>query len=311
MFEDTDDERRYHTGDLARRLPAGELEFLGRADQQVKIRGYRVEPAEVAAVLERRAEIAHAAVLAVGDGEARRLVAFVVSDPSGSDIDAEAVRTELAQELPAYMIPSAVVRVAELPLTPSGKLDRARLLALQAPDATPSGSAAAGAGEELTGLEADLADIWQELLEHQVGPDDNFFEAGGHSLLAIRLVARVRGDMGVKLSLKALIEAPTIRLLAEAIEAKQSAAAPAPAEAAGARSTTRARARARSPPSRSRPPERRRRSPACPVTGRCAARSSRSSCGWSTSSPPTTPRTTSPGRCTSAARSTCPRSSAH
>jgi amino acid adenylation domain-containing protein len=215
-FSGDPDARLYRTGDLARRLPDESLEFLGRADQQVKIRGFRVEPAEVQAVLMREPGVRQAAVLATGDGESRRLVAYVVADEA--TVSPGALQEALAQSLPAYMVPSQIATLDTLPLTPNGKLDRASLPSLETP--------AAARAEPLTELEAQLAEVWAELLDHEVGPDENFFEAGGHSLLAIRLIARMRTQMGVKLTLKTLMQAPTIAEFAAKIEgARQGAPA--------------------------------------------------------------------------------------
>jgi amino acid adenylation domain-containing protein len=219
-FSADPDARLYRTGDLARRLPDGSLEFLGRADEQVKIRGYRVEPAEVQAVLVREAGVRQAAVLATGEGESRRLVAYVVAHEG--EVSPGSLQQALAQTLPAYMVPSQIAMLDALPLTQNGKLDRASLPSLDAPLVTAR-------TEPLTELEAQLAVVWAELLECEVGPDDDFFEAGGHSLLAIRLIARIRNDLGIKLTLKALIEAPTIGKLASRIEDIRGTA-PAPAD---------------------------------------------------------------------------------
>jgi amino acid adenylation domain-containing protein len=217
-FSEDPQARLYRTGDLARRLPDAGLEFLGRADQQVKIRGYRVEPAEVQAVLMREPSVSQAAVLAVGEGESRRLAAYVVA--SDGDVSPGSLQEALAQTLPAYMVPSQIALLDTLPLTPNGKLDRASLPSLEAP--------AAARTEPLSELEAELAAVWAALLDREVGPDENFFEVGGHSLLAIRLIARIRTDLGVKLTLKALIDAPTISEFAARIEAAR-ASTPRPA----------------------------------------------------------------------------------
>ena len=218
-YSDEPEARLYRTGDLARRLPDESLEFLGRADQQVKIRGYRVEPAEVQAVLMREPGVRQAAVLATGDGDSRRLVAYVVADEG--QVSPSSLQEALAQTLPAYMVPSQIATLDTLPLMPNGKLDRASLPSLEVT------VAAATRTEPLSELETQLADIWAELLECEVGPEDNFFEAGGHSLLAIRLIARMRTELGVKLTLKALIEAPTIGQFAARIESVRGAAPPA------------------------------------------------------------------------------------
>jgi amino acid adenylation domain-containing protein len=217
-FSEDAQARLYRTGDLARRLPDAGLEFLGRADQQVKIRGFRVEPAEVQAALMREPGVSQAAVLATGEGESRRLVAYVVA--GDGEVSPGSLQEDLTRTLPAYMVPSQIALLETLPLTPNGKLDRSSLPSLKAPVAVRA--------EPLSELEAELAVVWAELLDREVGPDENFFEVGGHSLLAIRLIARIRTDLGVKLTLKALIDAPTISEFAARIEAAR-ASKPSPA----------------------------------------------------------------------------------
>jgi natural product biosynthesis luciferase-like monooxygenase protein/amino acid adenylation domain-containing protein len=200
--------RLYRTGDRARWLQDGELEFLGRVDDQVKIRGFRVEPGEVEAAL-----AAHPALRAVavvvreerpGD---RRLVAYVV--PAGEAAPGPRdLRDFLGERLPDYLVPAAFVAVPALPTTPSGKVDR------QALAATGPVPRAAGGGPR-TVMEDLLAAIWTEVLgvEHVRG-EDGFFDLGGHSLLATRLLGRVRETLGVELPLRTLFELPTLSALA-------------------------------------------------------------------------------------------------
>jgi amino acid adenylation domain-containing protein len=215
--------RAYRTGDRARTLARGEIDFLGRLDQQVKVRGQRIEPGEIEAVLAARSDVRGAAVVAVPDGAGGlRLAAFVV--PAGTGSDPAALREALARELPPAMVPSAVLPVPELPLTPSGKLDRAALAALarEAPAAAAAGvarrAAPRGPVEDL------LAGIWSELLGvPDPAVDDDFFALGGHSLLATRVMSRVRRALDVELPLEALFEAPTVAGLARAVERAASA----------------------------------------------------------------------------------------
>ncbi|HEV2735094.1 MAG TPA: amino acid adenylation domain-containing protein, partial [Longimicrobiaceae bacterium] len=204
--------RAYRSGDRARWLPSGELEFLGRTDAQVKIRGFRIEPGEVEAVLARHPAVRDAAVVVREDapGE-RRLVAYVAA-ADGAGADAAELRAHLRGRLPEYMVPSAVVVLESLPLTPTGKVDRR---ALPAPE---------GAAEESvaprTPAEATLAGIWAEVLgAERVGVHDDFFALGGHSLLATRVAARVQEAFGLELPLRAVFEAPTVAGLAERLEA--------------------------------------------------------------------------------------------
>jgi amino acid adenylation domain-containing protein len=199
--------RMYRTGDVVRWRADGMLEFLGRADHQVKIRGFRVEPAEVEAALRRHEEVAHAAVVVREDSErGRALIAYVVPRTARA-VDATALRGRLAGELPHYMVPAGVVVLDALPLTPTGKLDRA---ALPAPTFAPAASA-----EPRTAEESTLAMLFAEALGlASVRIDESFFDMGGHSLLAARLLSRVRSVLGVDVGLRTLFEAPTVAQLA-------------------------------------------------------------------------------------------------
>lgn len=199
-------QRMYRTGDLARRRSGGALEFLGRNDEQVKIRGFRVEPGEIEAALGELPEVAQAVVIAREDhpGE-KALLGYVVAAP-GFSIDAQAVRRQLAQRLPSYLVPAAIVTLAALPLTLNGKLDRQALpqpefaTAVWRPPRTPQ--------EEI------LCSLFAETLNlPQVGIDDSFFELGGHSLLATRLVSLVRATLDVELPIRSLFESPTVAQL--------------------------------------------------------------------------------------------------
>ena len=215
-------DRLYRTGDIVRWRRDGALLYLGRADHQVKIRGYRIEPEEVAVVLGRHPAIAACVVLPRehGDGETR-LVAYCVPPPGAALPARHELVAHLRGELPEYMVPAAFVPLTELPLTPSGKVDR---LALAGHDVDLSGAAAFV--EPRTRLERDLADIWIAVLGvARVGVDDNFFELGGHSLLATRVAVRIRRSLGVDVALRTLFEAPTIGQLARRIAPDAGAAA--------------------------------------------------------------------------------------
>ena len=196
-------ERMYRTGDLVRWTGAGELVFVGRADGQVKIRGFRIEPGEVEAVLGACPGVGQAVVVAREDrpGE-RRLVGYVVPEAGGAVTGAEAV-SFVAERLPEYMVPAAVVVLEALPVTPNGKVDRR---ALPAPDFAARVSDAAPRTE----TEERLCALFAEVLGlERVGVNDSFFELGGDSGMAIRLVARIREEIGSELSIRRLFAAPT------------------------------------------------------------------------------------------------------
>ena len=187
----------YRTGDLARYLPDGSIEFLGRNDHQVKIRGFRIELGEIEARLAEHEWVREAVVVAREDGGGeKRLVAYVVArEETDAGELATILRTHLAGILPEYMVPAAFVQLEKLPLTPNGKLDRKALPG-------PEGEAYGQQGYEAPQgeIEEQLAEMWQELLGvERVGRQDHFFEMGGHSLLAVRLVARVQQVLGVEL----------------------------------------------------------------------------------------------------------------
>ena len=205
-------ERLYRTGDLVRWLPQGELEFLGRVDFQVKVRGFRIELGEIEAVLSEHPHIADAAVVAVEDGKGnKRLVGYIV--PTG-EINIGEVKEYLRKKLPDYMVPSVLMVLEEMPLTPSGKVDRRRL-PKPSVDREALGTEYVAPRNE---TEEKLAAIVGELLEiEKVGVYDNFFDLGGHSLLATRFLSRIREEFGVEVPLRSLFERPTISGLAEVI----------------------------------------------------------------------------------------------
>ncbi|WP_439674075.1 amino acid adenylation domain-containing protein [Embleya sp. MST-111070] len=196
--------RMYRTGDLARWNAEGELRYVGRGDAQVKLRGFRIEPAEVEAALTAHPDIARAAVLTRGTGVGTRLVAYLVSS---GEVDADTVRGFLAERLPEYMVPSALVFLDRLPLMPNGKLDRA---ALPEPEIGGAAYRAPRNAREET-----LVRLFAEVLGiDRVGIDDNFFALGGHSLLATRLISRARADLGIEIPIRKIFDLPTVAALA-------------------------------------------------------------------------------------------------
>jgi acyl carrier protein len=210
--------RLYKTGDLARYLPDGNIEFVGRIDHQAKIRGYRIEPGEIEAVLRQHPAVQDALVIAREDASsAKRLVAYVVFERDVSTSVSD-LRNSLKEKLPDYMIPGAYVFLESLPLTSTGKIDRSALAApdqsrpeqetLFMPPATPE--------EEI------IAGIWAQVLHlDRVGIHDNFFDLGGHSLLAIQVVSRVGNEFKIELPLRVLFEHPTVVGLASTIAGLQ------------------------------------------------------------------------------------------
>ena len=211
--------RLYKTGDLARYLPDGNIEFLGRIDHQVKLRGFRIELGEIEAVLDTYPQVDRAIVLATEDLTGnKRLVAYLASNES---LETAKLREFLAEKLPEYMIPTIFMTLESIPLTPNGKVDRR---ALPAPDIRQemekSYQAPATVEEKL------IADIWKSVLNlEKVGVGDNFFELGGNSLLAMQIVSRMR-QLDIDLPLNSLFDFPTITQLALAIQYRQNVSEP-------------------------------------------------------------------------------------
>ncbi|MDF2629024.1 MAG: tycC3 [Symbiobacteriaceae bacterium] len=204
--------RIYRTGDLVRWLPNGEMEFLGRLDHQVKIRGFRIELGEVQEALLAHPAISEAVVVARHES----LAAYFAADRI---LTAGELRTLLGKRLPDYMVPAAFVQMAQLPKTPNGKIDRK---ALPAPEQEQTQSSAA----PRTPAEARMAALWCDVLgREQVGVEEDFFDLGGHSLMAARLITRIRTEFGMELPLRAIFSHPTVAALTAVVTA---AAAPQP-----------------------------------------------------------------------------------
>jgi amino acid adenylation domain-containing protein len=201
-------ERLYRTGDLARWRADGSIAYAGRRDAQLKLRGHRIETGEIEARLRAHPAVSEAAVVLVGAGAPQaRLVAYVTAREPGA-LDERVLREALAAELPRWMVPSAIVRLSEIPRTRSGKLDRG---ALPAPERT--GRAAPLPPRDA--LETALCALFTELLaQPELGIRDDFFDLGGHSLLATQLVARIAAQHGCALPVEAVFLAPTVEQLA-------------------------------------------------------------------------------------------------
>ncbi|MGH3971719.1 MAG: amino acid adenylation domain-containing protein [Pseudonocardiaceae bacterium] len=201
--------RMYRTGDLVRWRTDGDLEFVSRVHDQIKIRGFRIEPKEIETVLTAHPDVTQAAVIAREDQpDDKRLVAYVVTANGGNGCQSDSLREYLRQRLPNYMIPTALIMLDALPVTPNGKLDLDTLPAPK-PDSPGSGRAPRTPQEQL------LCELFAKMLGlPAVSIDDNFFELGGHSLLVTRIVAQVQATLGIKLALRTLFEAPTVASLA-------------------------------------------------------------------------------------------------
>jgi amino acid adenylation domain-containing protein len=209
-FPETGGTRMYRTGDLVRWDSDGQLHYLGRVDEQVKIRGYRVELGEIQTALATFDDVEHAAVIAREDRPGtKRLVGYVTGTAEPAEL-----RTRLAAQLPAYMIPTAVVALPEMPLTPNGKLD---VRALPAPEYT------AGEYRAPTGaVEEALADIYAHVLSvDRVGVDDSFFDLGGDSISAMRLVTSINASLNAGLVVTTVFEAPTVHALSQYLQAQR------------------------------------------------------------------------------------------
>ncbi|ENU92067.1 hypothetical protein F971_03160 [Acinetobacter vivianii] len=204
------DARMYRTGDIARWLADGNIEYLGRNDEQVKIRGFRIEPGEIATQLMTYPEVKDAVVLACGEGDQRHLTAWWIATDEMVEVDSSDLHNWLASELPDYMVPRGYVRVESFPLTPNGKLDR-KALPVPNEESLIRGVYEAPQGEK----EQLLSKHWCELLGiERVSRHDSFFMLGGNSLLAVRLVSRLRGA-GYHLGLQQIFAHPDLLNMAE------------------------------------------------------------------------------------------------
>lgn len=214
-FPDALSPRLYRTGDRARLLPDGQIEFLGRVDDLIKIRGYRVEPNEIVTVLDSHPAIQASTVMAVeGRSSNLRLVAWIVFKP-GASATAQELRSFVGSKLPDYMVPALFVPLGALPLNPNGKIDKDALPAADEASALQDQSYVAPRNlleEKLSGIIAQLLGM------DRVGVEENFFLLGGHSLLGTQLIARVRDVFGVELSLRSIFDYPTAVQMAQEVE---------------------------------------------------------------------------------------------
>ena len=206
-------QRLYRTGDLGRWRSTGEIEYLGRMDGEVKVRGMRIDLGEIETVLASHRWVEEAVVELSGEGAEQRLVAYVVAGEEGTP-SARELRRHVRSKLPEHMAPASYVRVEELPLLPSGKVNRRALAGLAGVALSDQGTVAAR-----TEVEQKLAGIWAEVLKvKEVGVDQNFFELGGHSLLVLQVMARIRREFDVELGVRTMFEEPTIAGLASEVE---------------------------------------------------------------------------------------------
>jgi amino acid adenylation domain-containing protein len=226
VFRNDPDAKMYRTGDLARYRPDGNVEFLGRADDQVKIRGFRIELGEVERALARHNAVNQAAVITHADERGdRRLIAYVAARRDQA-LTADMLRDWLREQLPDYMIPSAILMLPQLPLTSNGKVDRRNL-----PNPKQATAGVRNSAAPRNATETVIERIWAEVLRvDRVGVEDNFFAIGGHSLLATQVMSRICRALNVMVPLRRLFESPTIAALAEIVgqtqREAQAAAAP-------------------------------------------------------------------------------------
>jgi acyl-CoA synthetase (AMP-forming)/AMP-acid ligase II/acyl carrier protein len=214
--------RIYRTGDRVRQLANGELAFLGRLDAQIKIRGYRIEPGEIIARIDRYPGVEASTIAVTTSAAGPALVAYVVPAWDAA-LNANDLREFLAERLPDYMIPASFVRMTALPMTANGKLEKGALPAPTPENLFPGRSVLTVADEESESVSAKISALVASLLNTpSVAPDDNFFLIGGHSMLGVQLVARLREMFGVKLTLRQLFDAPTVAALSSAIERQTS-----------------------------------------------------------------------------------------
>ena len=202
----------YRTGDLARWLPDGNIEYLGRIDEQVKIRGFRIELGEIESVLRKLRGIKDAVAVVKEKNGDKSICAYLVSD---EEVDIDEIKNSLRKELPEYMVPAYIMQIESIPVTKNGKLDKR---ALPEPEAISGQEYIAPRNK----TEQAIAGIFEEILGvSPVGIEDNFFEMGGHSLRAIRVVNQIEEKIGIRLPIKTIFTDPTVKLIAKEIEGRK------------------------------------------------------------------------------------------
>jgi len=221
-FSTTPGQRMYRSGDLARYRRDGVIEYLGRTDHQIKLRGYRIELGEIETTLTEHTEINNALVIAREDRPGdMRLVAYII--PTGNKLAVAGIRSRLRRKLPEYMIPAAFVSLDKYPLSANGKIDRRALPAPESispePDVTDSGDHV----QPGDFIEYQLSEIWDEVLDSRwpVSIDSNFFDIGGHSLSAVKMIAQIKNIFGCEIPLASLFQSPTIEQLANVIRSNE------------------------------------------------------------------------------------------
>jgi acyl carrier protein len=209
--------RLYRTGDIARYRADGTIECLGRNDFQIKLRGHRIDLGEIESALRQHPEVRDAVVSLHGDNTGQKYLAGYLQKAGGSSLQAASFQQFLRSKLPDYMVPAVFIALDKFPLTPNGKINRKAL-----PASTSAQNSKRAFTPPHTITEETLAQMWRELLQlPRVGVDDNFFEIGGHSLLAMQFMARVQNTFRTELSLRDIFEAPTIAELAALVERRR------------------------------------------------------------------------------------------
>jgi amino acid adenylation domain-containing protein len=216
LFSEEDGARLYRTGDMCRYLEDGKIEFLERVDGQVKVRGYRIELSEIEAALNEHSSVRQSVVIAREDESGgKRLLGYVVGE---EDVTAAELKTYLNGRLPGHMVPEAILMLEEMPVTANGKIDRKSLPRAEAADMQVVGEYFG----PRTPVEEILVGIYEEVLKlDRVGIHDNFFEIGGHSLLAIKVGSRMKNIFGIEIAVMSIFEAPTVSKLAETLIAQE------------------------------------------------------------------------------------------